>query len=68
MDEQGKVDIEQLAEAHVDWLLSTMRPLMVQEFIHGYSHGFSDGRSQKEVKVPKNYSKESRVYPLGEYP
>ena len=29
-----------LAENHVDWLLSVLRPLMIEEFKHGYRHGF----------------------------
>ena len=30
---------QKLAEDHVDWLLEIMRPLLVEEFIHGYKHG-----------------------------
>ena len=29
----------QLAEAHVDWLLEVLRPLLIAEFVHGYKHG-----------------------------
>jgi hypothetical protein len=28
-----------LAEGHVDWFLKTVRPLMIEHFIHGYKHG-----------------------------
>ena len=32
----------QLAEEHVDWLLRILRPILVEEFIHGYKHGVED--------------------------
>ncbi len=28
-----------LAEKHVDWFLGTIRPLLIDRFIHGYKHG-----------------------------
>jgi hypothetical protein len=34
--------IEELAEAHVDWFLSTIRPLLITHFVHGYKHGRDD--------------------------
>jgi hypothetical protein len=36
--------VRQMAEAHVDWLLKTIRPLLIEQFVHGYKHGFEHGR------------------------
>lgn len=33
------ISARQLAEAHVDWLLKTIRPLLISQFVHGYKHG-----------------------------
>lgn len=33
------ISTRQMAEAHVDWLLKTIRPLLISQFIHGYKHG-----------------------------
>ena len=45
-----------LAQDHVDWLLETLRPLMVEEFLHGYKHGekdVEDGKNGDQIS-PKN--------------
>lgn len=34
------------AEEHVDWLLETVRELMVTEFEHGYKHGWEDAKAE----------------------
>lgn len=33
---------ERLAEQHVEWFLRTIRPLLIDHFIHGYKHGKED--------------------------
>jgi len=40
--DQPEVNIEEVdtgAEAHVDWFLKTIRPLLVTHYEHGYKHG-----------------------------
>ena len=32
-------EVNDLAEAHVDWFLKIIRPLLIDEFVHGYKHG-----------------------------
>ena len=34
--------IKKIAEAHVDWFLEMIRPLLISEFVHGYKHGLKD--------------------------
>ena len=46
---------KKLAQAHVDWILRVIRPLMIEEFIHGYKHGAEDAavnaeRVRKEIE------------------
>ncbi len=36
------ISTRHLAEAHVDWLLKTIRPLLISQFVHGYKHGRQD--------------------------
>ncbi len=36
------ISTRHLAEAHMDWLLKTIRPLLISQFIHGYKHGRQD--------------------------
>lgn len=36
------ISTRQMAEAHVDWLLKTIRPLLISQFVHGYRHGRND--------------------------
>jgi len=31
-----------LAHEHIDWFLTTLRPLLMSHFIHGYKHGVED--------------------------
>ena len=44
-----KDKVRKTAEDHVDWILETVRPLMITEFEHGYKHGWED-RAKLEVK------------------
>jgi hypothetical protein len=30
---------KELAEAHVDWYLNSIRPLLIEHMIHGFKHG-----------------------------
>ncbi len=39
---EDKLDGEILAEAHVDWFLKTIRPLLITHFVHGFKHGKDD--------------------------
>ena len=36
------ISTRHLAEAHVDWLIKTIRPLLISQFIYGYKHGRQD--------------------------
>ena len=42
--------VRQLAEEHVDWLISFIIPIIhkigVDEFIHGYKHGGDDAKKE----------------------
>lgn len=31
--------LRKMAERHVDWYLSAMRPQLIDHFIHGFKHG-----------------------------
>ena len=38
--EKDKKDIAQdIAEAHVNWFLEIIRPLLIEHFVHGFKHG-----------------------------
>jgi len=37
-DNSGEVS-KALAEAHVDWFLKTLRPLLIDHMVHGFKHG-----------------------------
>jgi len=37
-----KKDIHKLAENHVDWYLKSIRPILMDFFVHGYKHGKKD--------------------------
>lgn len=37
--EEGERVCPHIAEQHVDWFLSLVRPLMITQFIHGFKHG-----------------------------
>jgi len=39
--------VKKLAETHVDWYLSAIRPQLIDHMIHGYKHGFADGIKEK---------------------
>lgn len=39
---------EKLAIDHVEWFLRTLRPLLIEQFIHGYKHGQDDIRKHTE--------------------
>jgi len=45
-------NVRQLAEEHVDWLISFITPIVrkvgVEEFIHGYKHGQDSMKKEKE--------------------
>ncbi len=47
------VEIRQIAEAHVEWLIAFVVPVIrrvgIEEFIHGYKHGVEDNE-KKSVK------------------
>ena len=59
MDKEKKG--KKLATEHVDWFLSTIRPLLISHFEHGYKHGvesidesepvFSDQVKRELVKL-----------------
>ena len=38
-DKDEEFKIRGLAEAHIDWFLNAIRPLLIDNFIHGYKHG-----------------------------
>ena len=40
---------KKLAEAHVDWFLEVVRPLMLMEFVHGYKHGQEDANNDSKA-------------------
>ena len=62
--------VSRLAAAHVDWFLKAIRPLLIDNFVHGYAHGlenseqilsdeatiYSDGLKLKEKKENKKKS------------
>jgi len=35
-----------IAEAHVDWFLQMIRPLLVSYFEHGFKHGVEKGKEE----------------------
>ena len=43
-------DSKKMAEAHVDWFLNMIRPLLIEHMVHGYKHGYEDCLNKKEVK------------------
>jgi len=48
----NETDVRQLAEEHVDWLISFIAPIIrkvgIEEFIHGYKHGQDSMRKETE--------------------
>jgi len=43
-------DSRKMAEAHVDWFLQMVRPLLIEHMMHGYKHGFEEGEDGKQKK------------------
>jgi hypothetical protein len=39
-----------MAEAHVEWFLNMIKPLLVEHMMHGYKHGYEDALDKKELK------------------
>jgi len=67
-EEQQKKSIK-LAENHVDWLLAMLRPLMIEEFKHGYRHGFEEANIltyEKQHGLYRNDSEHLKEYGSGE--
>jgi len=46
-----KEKIRELAKNHVGWYLESIRPLLIDNFIHGYKHGAADAEEKKIEKV-----------------
>lgn len=38
--------VKKLAESHVDWYLSAIRPQLIDHMIHGYKHGYEDCKKE----------------------
>ena len=47
MEQQTKKEARKLAEEHVDWFLTMLRPLLISFMIHGIKHGQKDGTENK---------------------
>jgi hypothetical protein len=48
-------DSRKMAEAHVDWFLQMVRPLLIEHMMHGYKHGFEDATNEKQkTEVPNS--------------
>ena len=43
--------VKKLAEVHIDWYLSAIRPQLIDHMIHGYKHGHED--CKKEIENEK---------------
>lgn len=41
---------KKLAEKHIKWFLNIIKPLLIENFIHGYKHGFNDKMLKEEKK------------------
>jgi hypothetical protein len=39
-----------LATDHVEWFLSTLKPLLISHFVHGFKHGVEDSNKDK-IKI-----------------
>lgn len=35
-----------LAEMHVDWWLKSVRPILIDNFVHGIKHGYEEAEAQ----------------------
>ena len=40
-------EIKKLAKNHVDWYLTSIRPLLIDHMIHGYKHGIQDLKNKR---------------------
>ena len=49
------MSLQKIAEDHVDWLLGVMREPMIQEFLHGYKHGYDDAKKGHKPEPPEHY-------------
>lgn len=43
-------DSRKMAEAHVDWFLKMLRPILIEHMIHAYKHGYEDCLNEKEKR------------------
>ena len=41
---------KKLAEAHVDWYLKSIRPLLIDHMVHGFKHGVQYSQENPERK------------------
>lgn len=41
-------DSEEMATEHVDWFLKIIRPLLIEHMLHGYKHGYEEGKNKNE--------------------
>jgi len=49
-----KEDVKKLAESHVDWYLSAIRPQLIDHMIHGYKHGYEDCKKEYDSLFPNH--------------
>jgi len=47
MDDWDK-EAKEMAEAHVEWFLEMLRPLLIEHMIHGFKHGIEYANSVQE--------------------
>jgi len=40
-----------LAKQHVNWFLDTLRPLLIDHFVHGYKHGIDEAKSATDEET-----------------
>jgi len=47
-----QTDIRELAEEHVEWMISFITPIIrkvgIEEFVHGYKHGYDEAKKEIE--------------------
>ena len=55
-----------LAEAHVDWQLKLLRPLLISYFNHGYKHGYKHG-AEEAPSCPGCDFYDEGIWNYGEY-
>jgi len=54
MNENCGGHAQELAEAHVDWFLKMLKPLLVEFMKHGYKHGLQRGLQLKDDERDKD--------------